>query len=113
MNNTTIVSGLWDINRANRPFDTYMKAFKQLLSVDKNMFLFIPSELEEFVWKHRSRDNTAVKIFNLEDLKLMYDPFWNKTQEIRTSESWKLGTGEHGWLWDSPQLNLEWYNPIV
>ncbi len=113
MNNTTIVTGLWDINRANRPFDTYMKAFEQLLSVDKNMFLFIPSDLEEFVWKHRSRDNTAVKIFNLEDLKLMYDPFWNKTQEIRTSESWKLGTGEHGWLWDSPQLNLEWYNPIV
>ena len=108
--NTTIVSGLWDIKRHNRSFDHYIEAFEKFLSIDQPMYLYVPEELEDFVWQYRSTENTHVKIFNLEDVKNMYDPFWDKTQEIRTSEEW---VKRAGWLEDSPQYRLEYYNPIV
>ena len=111
--NTTIVSGLWDIKRHNRSFDHYIEAFEKFLSIDKPMYLYVPEELEDFVWQYRSEENTEVYICNLEDIKELYAPFWDKTQEIRTSEDWINQTGEGGWLTDSPQCKLEYYNPIV
>ena len=75
-----------------------------------NLFLYIPKELEEMVWAKRSKSNTFVKIYELEDIKNMYRPFWNKTQEIRTKPEW---FNQAGWLSNSPQASLEWYNPIV
>jgi hypothetical protein len=109
-NNITIVSGLWNINKQNRPFDHYLMCFEKFLEIDKNMLLFIPRELEELVWKKRSKENTSVKIFELSDIKTMFDPFWNKVQNIRTSEAWLR---QADWIKDSPQGSLEWYNPIV
>tara|TARA_R110000764_G_scaffold124_2_gene730 strand:- start:3641 stop:5347 length:1707 start_codon:yes stop_codon:yes gene_type:complete len=110
MNNTTIVTGLWDIKRHNRSFDVYIEAFQKFLSIPQNLYIYVPEDLEDFVWQHRSPDNTTVKVFGLDDVRRMYDPFWDKTQEIRTSEDWINGAG---WLSDSPQCKLEWYNPIV
>ncbi len=40
----------------------------------------------------------------------MYTPFWDKTQELRQQDQW---INRAGWLSDSPQCRLEWYNPIV
>ncbi len=108
--NTTIVSGLWDIKRHNRSFDHYIEAFEKFLSIDQPMYLYVPEELEDFVWQYRSEENTVIKVCNLEDVKNMYAPFWDKTQEIRTSEEW---VKRAGWLEDSPQYRLEYYNPIV
>ena len=108
--NTTIVSGLWDIKRHNRSFDHYIEAFEKFLSIDQPMYLYVPEELEDFVWQYRSPENTHVNIFGLNDVKRMYDPFWDKTQEIRTSDEW---VKRAGWLEDSPQYKLEYYNPIV
>lgn len=108
--NTTIVSGLWDIKRHNRSFDHYVEAFERFLSIDQPMYLYVPEELEDFVWQYRSPENTHVNIFDLKDVKRMYEPFWDKTQEIRTSEEW---VKRAGWLEDSPQYRLEYYNPIV
>jgi hypothetical protein len=51
-----------------------------------------------------------VKIYELDDVKNMYKPFWEKTQKIRTSEKW---LSQAGWLSGSPQAVNEWYNPIV
>ena len=31
------------------------------------MVLFVPSELESFVWQRRSKENTFVKVYNLDD----------------------------------------------
>ena len=109
----TIVTGLWNINRDGRPFTHYIQQFNHFLDIDANLFLYIPKELEFLVWKKRSKENTVVKIYELEDVKRMYAPFWDKTQEIRTSSDWSNQTGEHGWLKNSPQSSLEWYNPIV
>jgi hypothetical protein len=77
------------------------------------MVLFVPKSLESLVWEYRNEEDTFVKIFELEDVKTLYAPHWNKTQEIRTSQQWLNMTGEHGWLRNSPQAKLEYYNPIV
>lgn len=115
MSNYTIVSGLWNIGRDERNFEShYLAKFEEFLQIEANMILFLPRELEEFVWKHRNPENTYIKITELEDLKTnLYAPHWDKTQGIRTSEEWVNITGEGGWLHTSPQATLEYYNPVV
>lgn len=110
---TTIVTGLWNIGRVGRDFDHYIDHFRRLMDVDANMFIYIPKELEYLVWEKRSRKNTYVKIFELEDIKTLMSPFWDNIQKIRTSPEWLNITGEGGWLKQSPQALNEWYNPVV
>ena len=111
--NLTVVTGLWNINRTGRPFYHYIENFKKLLDTPQNLFIFIEKEYEYLVWEKRSKKNTYVKIYELEDVKNLYSPFWQKTQDLRNSPDWHNITGENGWLKDSPQASLEWYNPIV
>ena len=111
--NLTVVTGLWNINRNGRPFDHYIDNFKKLLDTPQNLFIFIEKEYEYLVWEKRSPKNTFVKIYELEDVKNLYSPFWQKTQDLRNDPNWNNITGENGWLKDSPQASLEWYNPIV
>jgi len=115
MNNYTIVSGLWNIGRDERNFQShYLAKFEEFLQIEANMILFLPEELEEFVWKHRNPENTFIKVTELKDLKTnLYAPHWDKTQGIRTSSKWLNITGEGGWLPKSPQATLEYYNPVV
>jgi FkbM family methyltransferase len=109
----TIVTGLWNINREGRPFEHYIDNFKKFLNIPQNLFIYIPKEYEYLVWEKRSSHNTSVRLYELEDIKNMYAPHWDKTQEIRTNPDWYNLTGEVGWLKNSPQATLEWYNPIV
>ena len=114
--NLTVVTGLWDINRTGRDFSHYIENFKKFLNTPVNMFIYIPRHLEYLVWENSSRTttNTYVRVFELSDIKNnLYKPFWEKTQEIRTSPTWYNKTGENGWLKNSPQATLEYYNPIV
>jgi hypothetical protein len=114
MGNLTLVSGLWDLNREGRNFEEhYLPRFREFLQIPQPMVLFVPKSLESLVWEYRNEEDTFVKIFELEDVKTLYAPHWNKTQEIRTSQQWLNMTGEHGWLRNSPQAKLEYYNPIV
>ena len=46
-----------------------VKEFEEFLQIEANMILFLPKELEEFVWKYRKPENTFIKITELEDLK--------------------------------------------
>ena len=109
----TVVTGLWNIGRPDRDFDFYINNFKKFLEIPIKMFIYVPQELEHIVWEKRSNENTYVKICEFEDLKDLYNPHWDKTQEIRTNPKWYNQTGENGWLKSSPQATLEWYNPIV
>ena len=111
--NLTVVTGLWNIGRPGRDFSHYLENFNKFLEIPVNMFIYVPKELEHLVWKKRSKKNTHVRLFELDDVKNLYAPFWDKTQELRTSTEWLNQTGEHGWLKGSPQAVLEWYNPIV
>lgn len=108
----TIVTGLWNIDPdgTRRPFQHYIDHFKKFLELPHNLFIYVPKEYEYLVWERRSSANTFVKIYELEDVKNMYAPHWDKTQQIRTDPAW---IGDSGWLGESPQAKFEWYNPIV
>lgn len=108
--NLTIVTGLWNIGRPGRDFSHYIEHFKNFLDIPQNLFIYIPAEYEYLVWEKRSKENTYVKIYELEDIKNLYGPFWDKTHEIRNNSNWLNQTG---WLSGSPQAVLEYYNPIV
>jgi hypothetical protein len=111
--NLTLVTGLWNIGRPGRDFSHYIHHFNNFLEIPIKMFIYVPKEYEHLVWKKRSPENTFVKTFELEDIKNLYLPHWDKTQKIRTDSSWYNQTGVNGWLVNSPQASLEWYNPIV
>lgn len=106
----TVVTGLWDIGRPNRTFDEYLEHFSKTLEIPNLMYIYIPKQLEDFVWARRSKENTIVKILDLEDLKNFYGKFWEPTQKIRSNPDWY---NQAPWLKDSPQAVCEWYNPIV
>jgi len=109
--NLTIVTGLWNIGREERSFEEhYIPCFKKLLDLPQNLFVYIEKKYEHIVWEKRDRSNTFVNTYELEDVKKMYQPFWDRTQKIRTSEEW---SSQAGWLKDSPQAKYQWYNPIV
>ena len=109
----TLVTGLWDIKRGQlsegwtRSFDHYLGKFKELLQVENPMIIFGEPELESFVFLHRSRSNT---LFITRPQSWLKSNFYDKIQEIRTSERW---LSQAGWLRDSTQAQLELYNPLV
>jgi len=113
--NVTIVTGLWDLGRGTidgwgkRDFNTYKEKFFDTLKADAFMAIWIPKELEEDVWKIRSKDNTKVYIKEVEDFKTWF-PFFDKLQELRTNPDWYNFAG---WLKESPQAALEFYNPMM
>jgi hypothetical protein len=114
MSNITLVTGIWDIGRGelsvgwSRPYQHYLDKFEQLLKCDENMIIFGDSELEEFVFERRSRENTQ---FILRPLNWFRESeFFDKIQKIRKSENWR---NMAGWLPESTQARLENYNPLV
>jgi hypothetical protein len=114
MNNTTLVTGLWDIGRGDlqegwsRSFQHYLDKFQQLLQVDVNMIIFGDEELENFVSNNRRNENTQFVRRDLSWFK--NNDFYNKIQKIRTNPDWY---NQVGWLTDSTQAKLEMYNPLV
>lgn len=114
MKNYTIVTGLWNLGRDNlkdfgRSFDHYLKTFEELLTLDINMCIWVPHELESFVAQRRSKNNTKIYLKDKEEFET-YFPYFNEVQRIRTKESWYK---QIGWLENSPQAKLEYYNPIM
>lgn len=109
----TLVTGLWDIKRDQlsegwtRSFEHYLNKFKELLEVENPMIIFGEPQLESFVFLHRKHSNTQ---FITRDQSWFKSHFFEKMQEIRTSEKWRSQTG---WLGDSTQAQLEMYNPLV
>lgn len=108
--NLTIVTGLWDIGRPNRSFETYLQHFENTLKIPNFMFIYAPPNLVDFIWARRDKENTIVKILDFDGLKNFYGSFWEPTQTIRKDPKWYT---QAGWLESSPQAVCEWYNPIV
>jgi len=117
-NNITFVTGIWDLQRGdakpgwNRSFDHYKNRFKELLveMKDFNLIVYIDPSLESFVWEHRSKENTHIIHHKKEQFGGNFFPFLNKVQEIRTNPDWY---NQVGWLKDSTQASLPFYNPMV
>jgi len=113
--NVTIVTGLWDMGRgdlsgwAKRDFSYYKERFFDMLQTDAQMCVWIPKDLEEEVLKIREGKPTKIFIKNLEDFET-WNPFFNKIEEIRNNPYWKNFAG---WLAESPQAALRYYNPMM
>lgn len=113
---TTFVTGLWNLGRDkigggfNRNFEShYISQFKYLLQLDVNLIIFCDEEVEKVVWQSRNSSNTVVYRKTLQDIKNSFD-FFDKVQKIRNNPDWK---NQSGWLVDSPQSSLEYYNPVI
>ena len=113
--NVTIVTGLWDLGRgqldgwAKRDFQQYKERFFDLLKCDAQMCIWIPKDLEQDVLAIRGNKPTKIYIKNVEDFKTWF-PFFDKAQEIRKWPEW---LNQAGWLAESPQAALEYYNPMM
>lgn len=111
--NVTLVTGLWDLGRENleegwsRTFDHYKSKLEQLLDVPYNLIVFGDSELKTLVLKTRAEQNTQ---FIERPLSWFKSEFFDKIQTIRTDPQW---FNQVGWLKDSTQAKLEYYNPLV
>ena len=114
----SFVTGIWDLDRDrasdgwNRSFHHYIDNFIRLLNEmkDYNLIIFIDPSLEELIWKHRSKNNTIIYYHSKEQFKGSFFPFFDKVQQIRNSPEWYY---QAGWLKDSTQGSLEYYNPMV
>lgn len=115
MSKVTIVTGLWNLGRGDiaegfkRSYEDYLDRFAQLLRAEVNMFIYVSPEDEHFIWQHREKRNTVVRLKSLEELKTWF-PFSSAVDTIRLSPDW---SSQAGWLVDSPQATLEMYNPVV
>ena len=113
--NITIVTGLWDLGRdklqgwAKREFSQYKERFFDLLKCDAQMAIWVPSDLVEEVKNIRGDKPTKIYIKNTEDFKTWF-PFFDKVQQIRNDPNW---LNQAGWLSESPQAALEFYNPMM
>ena len=115
MKNLTVVTGIWDLKREQagdgfkRPFSYYIDNFVKLLQTDVNMSVYIEKQYEDIVWKNRKPENTRVYIKEVEEFKTRFD-FFEQIQRIRKDEKW---LSQEGWLRNSTQATLEYYNPMV
>ena len=113
--NVTLVTGLWDLGRekingwAQRNFQQYKDRFFELLKSDAQMAIWIPRELEQEVRDVRGNKPTQIYFKELKDFETWF-PFFDKLQEIRTNPDWY---NIAGWLPESPQAALEYYNPMM
>jgi len=112
--NLTLVTGLWDIKRDglsdgwNRSYNHYLDKFKQLLNVDNNLIVFGDNELKKFVFQHRNESNTLFIERNLDWFR--NNNYFELIQKIRLNPKWYQ---QVGWLEESTQAKLEYYNPLV
>ena len=111
----TIVTGLWNMGRGeidnsfSRPYEDYKQKFAGLLKTSANMFIYVSKEDEDFIWEHRSKHNTYVKVMELSEFDTWFE-FFDKVQNIREKPEW---SSQADWLSNSPQARLKYYNPVV
>jgi hypothetical protein len=111
----TIVTGLWNLGRVQlsdtfkRSYDDYKKKFAELLQSPNNMYIYVSKADEDFIWQHRSKENTQVKIIELSEFETWFE-FFEQVQNIRKTPEW---FSQATWLSESPQAKLEYYNPVV
>lgn len=114
MNKITLVTGLWDIKRDeltegwNRSYEHYLNKFSELLNVENNLIIFGDESLKEFVFSKRRAENTQFIVRELNWFKS--NEYFHKIQNIRKDPNWYT---QVGWLAESTQAKLEYYNPLV
>lgn len=87
---TTIVTGLFDINRIEldgRSWNSYLNWFEKTLSINAPMVVFVEEKTYDFVKSKRSDHNTKIIVQNIKDLNMyMYK---DRMDTIISSDSYK------------------------
>ena len=98
----TLVTGLWDLGRSqltegwSRNYDHYLNKFSELLQINCNLIIFGDTELEKFVFNHRTDENTQ---FIKRDLSWFNtNEYFELIQTIRNNPNWY---NQVGWLSES------------
>ena len=110
MKKITLVTGFWDIGRNNldghwkRSNQSYIDKLNDLLKIGYNFIVFGDDDL-----KNKIPNNKNIQFIN-RDLSWFENEFFDKIQKIRTDENWY---NQSGWLPESTQAKLKYYNPIV
>ena len=110
MKKTTLVTGFWDIGRDGleghwaRTQESYINKINDLLKIGYNFIVFGDEDL-----KNKIPDNKNIQFIH-RNLDWFNNEFFDKIQEIRTNEDWY---NQSGWLPESTQAKLKYYNPIV
>lgn len=114
MSEITIVTGLWDIGRGNlsndweRSIKQYYTKFSELLKIEENMIIFGDESLQKFVMERRESHNTQFILRSTDWFQ--NNDYFEIIQKIRLNPDWY---NQVGWLKDSTQAKLEYYNPLV
>ena len=114
MSKITLVTGLWDIGRDklnndwSRTFNHYLEKFSDLLKVECNLIIFGDESIKNYVMNSRDSSNTQFILRSTDWFR--NNEYFDKIQQIRTSPEWY---NQVGWLKDSTQAQLDFYNPLV
>ena len=106
----TLVTGLFNINRTTRSYEHYIKSFRKLITFTKNipMVIYIEEGDRHIVESCREKNNTIIRIQTVDEFKT--HKHFDKINNIRTNPEW---VNSAGWLKDSAQSTLPYYNPLV
>ena len=87
----------------------FRSRFFEILESDAQMCVWIPSDIEQDVRRIRRKKPTKIFIKNNQEFE-KWNPFFEKIDEIRTNPEWRNFAG---WLPESPQAALKYYNPMM
>lgn len=115
LNNTTIVTALYDLNREswdgfNRKFDTYKGWMAHMLSFDSPMVIYVDPSDVDFVSNNRRGKEDITRIVPLPFTQLStYKKYGERIREVMGSESFLLNqtVPEH------PQIKFPDYNILM
>jgi O-methyltransferase len=113
-NEITLVTGIWDIGREgltegwSRNYNHYIENFKKILPIECNMIIFGDIDLEDIIYQIRPKHKT--QFIQRPTSWFKENGYFDKIQKIRNNPEWK---NQSGWLPESTQARLEYYNPLV
>jgi len=112
----TLVTAIYDIGRSEigsmaRSFDHYLEKFAELVSIPYNFVVYTDRQTKERI---QSRFGVLKNVVFVDrEIEAIYgsnDEIFNLVNEIRQDPKWQ---SRAGWLPDSPQCKLKYYNPLV
>lgn len=114
MNNYTIVTGFWNINRENwshysRKIDEYLNNGIRMMSLNNNMVIFIEKQYVDFVKNQRSKYPEKTLIIPMELNELFGYKYLNDNKTIMESKKYKQGLKTK----TAPECCIPSYNVIM
>jgi hypothetical protein len=95
-----------------RKFDEYIARFQRIVDLGLPMIIFMQgSRVSSLDWSKNKK--VFIIPFEIADLVARYPKYFNRIEEIRLSPLYLRQAKHTGWLADSPQANLQYYNLMV